>query len=236
MMGVVPNQALISFDLDGTLVDTASELAEAANAALQMHGLALHCASEITALIGGGTRQLMLSLLARSFLEDPARVRTVQPDALLSSFDTHYGRIAGSMAVPYAGCAETLELLGKAGVRLACTTNKESRHAHRVLAATGLDAYFDLVIGGDSLAVRKPHGAVLRHVMQTLGVAAGQSAHVGDSSIDVEAARNAGIRAWVVPYGYNAGQPITDAHPDRVFATLPALAAYVLADATVFAA
>lgn len=219
---------LISFDLDGTLVDTAAEIAEAANAALRAHGIAPRPLAEITDLIGAGTRALMLGLLARCFLERPALVERVQPEAVLASFDEHYAITTGSSAVPYAGCKETLSQLQRAGVRLACVTNKEARHARRVLQLTRLDGYFDLVIGGDSLPEKKPHGSVLRHAASALGVSIGRVAHVGDSAIDVAAARNAGVSAWAVPYGYNGGAPISEAKPDRVFETLPQVAEHVL--------
>ena len=117
----------------------------------------------------------------------------------------------------------------QAGLRLACTTNKELRHTRRVLAVTGLEGFFDLVIGGDSLAEKKPHRSVLEHVMQTLQCRAERTAHVGDSSIDVQAARNAGVSAWVVPYGYNGGQPIESANPDRIFDGLLDVAHHALA-------
>ena len=220
---------LISFDLDGTLVDTASEIAEAANLTLEARGIAPRPVAEIAGLIGAGTRELMLQLLARCTLEDASLSHTVRPEALLASFDRHYAATAGTAAVAYAGGREALVQLKQAGVRLACTTNKEMRHTQRVLASTRLDGYFDLVIGGDSLPEKKPHRSVLVHVMQTLRSNAARTAHVGDSSIDVQAARNAGVCAWVVPYGYNAGVPIDRANPDRIFQSLLEVAHHVLA-------
>jgi len=219
---------LVSFDLDGTLVDTASEIAEAANRALDAHGITRRPAAEITLLIGAGTRELMLKLLARCFLEQPELAARVRPDDVLASMDQHYEITAGSSALVYAGCQQALADIRAIGVRLACVTNKELRHARRVLDAARLHGCFDLVIGGDTLSEKKPHASVLHHVAHQLGVATARVAHVGDSSIDVQAARNAGVAAWAVPYGYNAGVPVAQARPDRLFDSLPQVADHVL--------
>jgi len=225
---MTPSHDLISFDLDGTLVDTAAEIAEAANRALQTHAIPRRPPAEITLLIGNGTRELMLKLLAKCFLNDPSLAARTSPDDVLASFDKHYADTTGTCALPYPGCNEMLAELKLAGVRLACTTNKELRHAKRVLQASRLDGYFDLLVGGDSLPEQKPHASVLRHVAERLGIATTRAAHLGDSAVDVAAARNAGLAAWAVPYGYNAGRPIEESRPDRLFRTLPEVAAHVL--------
>jgi len=221
---------LVSFDLDGTLVDTASEIAEAANRALESHGLARRPVPEITLLIGAGTRELMLRLLSRVVQERPELAGRVHTDHVLASMDAHYAATTGTTGVPYPGAMAALQALRGAGVRLACVTNKEARHAARVLHAHGLDGAFDLVLGGDTLPVKKPDAGVLRHVIGHFGGSAERTAHVGDSRIDVEAARAAGVAAWAVPYGYNAGEPIDTARPDRLFDSLGAVAQHVLHD------
>ncbi len=211
---------LVSFDLDGTLVDTAAEIAEAVNLALRDHGLAPHPPADIDLLIGAGTHALMLQLLPRLGVSPSS--------ALLQSLDERYAETAGSSARPYPGAAEALLLLRAAGLRLACVTNKELRHAQRVLERTGLAGQFDLVIGGDSLAQKKPDARVLRHVAEALDVAVQRCAHIGDSRIDVKAARNAGFAAWAVPYGYNGGEPVAQSAPERLFSDLLAMADHVL--------
>ncbi|MCW5635250.1 MAG: HAD-IA family hydrolase [Rubrivivax sp.] len=221
---------IVCFDLDGTLVDTASEIAEAANRALEVHGLARRPVAEITRLIGGGARELTLKLLARALLDQPDAADRVRPEHVLASMDEHYAVTTGTTGRPYPGAHHALQSLRQGGVRVACVTNKESRHAERVLRAHRLDGCFDLVVGGDTLPVKKPDAGVLRHVVRHLRGQAGRTAHVGDSRVDVDAARAAGVAAWAVPYGYNAGEPIAAARPDRMFESLDEVARHVLGE------
>jgi phosphoglycolate phosphatase len=219
---------IVSFDLDGTLVDTAGEIAEAVNLTLDLHGVARRSEVEVSHLIGDGSRQLMIKLLARLCVEDPSLAGTLRAEAVLQDFERNLHATIGSMCMPYGDAHDALARLKDAGVRLACVTNKEVHHAHSVLQATRLEGLFAMVVGGDSLPYKKPHASVLRHVVETLGGDRRRAAHVGDSSTDMDAARNAGVAAWAVPYGYNAGVPIADARPHRIFAELMQVADFVL--------
>lgn len=214
---------LVSFDLDGTLLDTAGEIAEAANRTLESMGLERRPVAEIRLLIGQGMQELMRRLLAL-VRADAGGSERLPEDAVHARFATYYAEVIGTNSAPYAGAHAAIAALRAHGVRLACVTNKELRFAHRLLEHHRLLPAFELVVGGDSLPHKKPHPAVLHHVADTLGVARDAMAHVGDSAADVAAARAAGVRAWAVPYGYNAGRPITEARPDAVFPDLLAVA------------
>ncbi len=178
---------LLSVDLDGTLVDTAGEIAEAVNRTLDDFGVARRPAAQITRLIGRGTRELMLRLLAELMHEQPALVERLRVDEMLARLEYHYALAAGSSGVVYPGARDAMLRLAAAGVRLACVTNKELRHARRVLQATRLVECFELVVGGDSLAHKKPHHSVLQHVLDAFGVPREQMAHVGDSAVGLPA-------------------------------------------------
>ena len=155
----------------------------------------------------------------------------IDPAAALGRFEHHYRDTTGTRGRPYPGCAQTLHRLRAAGLRLACVTNKEARLAQQLLRHHGLHDAFELLVGGDSLPQKKPHASVLQHVAAVLGTPTERLAHVGDSAVDVMAARNAGAAAWAVPWGYNGGRPIASAAPDLVFESLPAIADHLLGPA-----
>jgi phosphoglycolate phosphatase len=218
---------LLTFDLDGTLADTAGEIAEAANRTIEELGFARRPVIDITNLIGRGTRELMTRLLSNVAHEQPAL--KIEESDLLHRFERHYSDTTGTTATLFEGCKDGLDRLRAAGVAMACVTNKEHRFALRVLQVTGLLPYFGLVVGGDSLPEKKPHPSMIGHCLNVLGGEPHACAHVGDSHIDVATAHNAGVAAWAVPYGYNGGEPIESAGPHRVFPSIAAIADHVLA-------
>lgn len=224
-MGLPAGAAIdvITFDLDGTLVDTAGEIAEAVNRTLVDFDIAVVPVPQIEALIGAGAHELMRRLLERIDPQD-----ALDRAAVYARFDAHYAETAGTVGIIYPGAVACLEALRADGVRLACVTNKEARHATRVLAATGLDRQFELVIGGDTLDWKKPDARVLLHVLDLFGCEPQHAAHVGDSWTDLQAARHAGVADWAVPWGYNGGRAVADDAPQRLFDSLPQIAEFVL--------
>lgn len=214
----------VLFDLDGTLVETAPEIADAVNDTLTALGHAPVAQQQVDDWIGHGTRELLVKALAQALGLSLAAVRASASFAAIEAeFGQHYQARCGTRSNPYPKVRESLEALRAAGVKLAVVTNKEGRYTQTVLDVHGLTSLFDRVISGDTLPVKKPDPAAVDDCLQRFGVARERTLFVGDSSIDVATARNAGIAVWALPYGYNMGQPIEACGPDRVIPDLSAL-------------
>ncbi len=207
----------LSFDLDGTLVDTAGEITAVANRTLADFGVEPWPEATVRRFIGHGARALMLHLLAHTLLRQPELADRLRAEAVLASMDIHHAAMAGRHSQPYPGAIAALQRLQAAGVPIACVTNKEQRFAERVLEGCGLTRYIDVLIAGDTLPQKKPDPAVLRAAAQRLAVPVEALAHVGDSGIDLRCARAAGALAWGVTWGYDGGEPLVDAAPGRLF-------------------
>jgi len=210
---------LVLFDLDGTLIETAPEIGDAVNDTLAQFGLPAVTQAQVDRWIGHGTRELLVQALAhaRGTSVDAVRMAADLP-AIAQAFDGHYQRRCGTRSRPYPHVREVLQALRSRGVRLAVVTNKEGRYTHTVLAAHGLQPLFDRVVSGDTLPTKKPDPAGVRSCLAQFGVPPARALFVGDSSIDVATARNAGVPVWALPYGYNMGQPIEASGADRVIA------------------
>ncbi|TSE28925.1 HAD-IA family hydrolase [Tepidimonas charontis] len=212
------------FDLDGTLVETAPEIADAVNDTLAELGLAPVTQEAVRDWIGHGTRELLIQALAQRTGRAPDAVRADARFAAQEAvFARHYAARCGTRSHPYPHVVATLQALRAAGARLVVLTNKEGRYTDRVLDAHGLRPLFDRVISGDTLPVKKPEPLGVEDSLLRYGVARTRCVLVGDSSIDVQTARRARIAAWCVPYGYNMGRPIAEARPDRVVPDFSAL-------------
>lgn len=188
----------VLFDLDGTLVDSAADIAEAVNRTLAEHSLPQFGEVTIRGWIGEGARKLIETAFA-------AAGSRADIDQVMPGFMVHYGDCLLLHARVYAGVAETLASLHAQGVKLAVCTNKPQRHIAPLLAAMALDPWIDAVVGGDTLAERKPSALPLLHLAAHFGVAPGDCLMVGDSQTDAEAAQAAGMPLVLVEYGYRRG-------------------------------
>ncbi|WP_310566217.1 phosphoglycolate phosphatase [Hydrogenophaga sp.] len=215
---------LILFDLDGTLIETAPEIADAVNDTLTALGHPAVSQQEVNDWIGHGTRELLIQALAKLLNTTTQQVREAEAFAAIEAeFGLHYQRRCGTRSHLYPHVRETLQALRAAGVTLVLMTNKEGRYTQTVLDVHGLTPLFHRVISGDTLPVKKPDPAGVHDCLQRFGVARERALFVGDSSIDVATARNAGVTVWALPYGYNMGEPIEACGPDRVIPDLSAL-------------
>jgi len=182
------------FDLDGTLIDTAPEIAEALNRTLRWLGRPPASAAQVRGWIGDGARALVDKALG-----EPCS------DAVWAHFSFEYADCCGRSSQLYPGTLDMLERLHAKGVQLVVLTNKESAFAHKLLALHGVTGCFDLLVAGDSLPFKKPDPRVVAHVLDALQLSADEAAFVGDSVTDVRTARAAGLRAWIVRHGYPGG-------------------------------
>jgi phosphoglycolate phosphatase len=212
------------FDLDGTLLDTAPDIAAAANAMLAEQGLAPLPADVIRGFIGHGIARLVESCLQAA--GNPLACARLEP--ALRGFGVHYARVNGRESRPYPDVPETLARLRAAALRLACVTNKARAFTAPLLEKTGLAPYFDVVVTADDAGARKPHPAPFLRACAALGVAPAEAVVIGDSANDAEGARAAGCRVLLVSYGYSEGRDVASLGADGVVATLGAAADLLL--------
>ena len=199
-----PLEAVL-FDLDGTLLDTAADIAAALNRAIGEQGWAPVGEDQVRRMIGRGAPTLVTRAAAAQGRSLSAEVHA----AVVERFFHHYGALQDDQsftARPFEGADRTLRRLHEAGLRLAVVTNKQQRFATGLLQRLGLSGWVDLVVGGDSCERRKPDPQPLLYACETLHVGPDRALMVGDSVNDVLAARAAGIPVVCVPHGYNEGQ------------------------------
>jgi phosphoglycolate phosphatase len=185
---------LIVFDLDGTLLDSRRDLADSTNEMLESYGAPPLPVDQVAGMVGDGAAKLVARALARS-----------RPDVdlaeALARFRTIYDRRLLLFTRPYDGIGDVVRVAASRA-RLAVLTNKPEPPTRRLLDAFGLTGSFSWVVGGDSAFPRKPDPAALQHLMTQAGVDAASTLFVGDSMVDVETARRAGVRVCAARYGF----------------------------------
>ncbi|GAB4137161.1 MAG: phosphoglycolate phosphatase [Rhodothalassiaceae bacterium] len=207
----------IVFDLDGTLVDTAPDLAAAMNHVLMGLGRPVLLLEDVRHMVGQGARRLLeLGLAASGGLKpgDPSF------DVLLGRFLAHYEAHIAQDSRPFPGAVALLHSLMKRGIALGICTNKPQALAEALLDALALRPFFTSMVGGDVLPVRKPDPRHLEAALSPLG--AGPALMIGDSAADAEAARAAGVPVLLARFGYSP-DPVDDLAADACFDSFDAL-------------
>ena len=219
--------AAVLFDLDGTLLDTAADIALALNRALVEHGWDPIAESDVRRMVGRGAPML----IERAAAAERRTLDAATHAALVERFFHHYGaleQLNEGTAQPYAGARESLRRLHDAGLCTAVVTNKQSRFAVDLLHRLDLSRWVDCIVGGDTCERRKPDPQPLLFACVSLGVMPAQSLMIGDSINDVQAARAAGMPVVCVPYGYNEGADPRTLPCDALIDTLAELPAMLL--------
>ena len=212
----------VTFDLDGTLVDSIPDLAAACHAMLAELGLPARSDEDIRCFVGKG-----MAVLVERCLTWEAPPSAVLLDAAIAAFRRHYAEENGRASTVYPGVVAGLEAFQSQGLRLGVVTNKPAAFTHPLLERMGLADYFPVVVSGDTLAFKKPRPEPLLHACQALGTLAERNLHIGDSLNDILAARAAGCPVLCVPYGYNEGRPLDSADCDALVSDLVAAAEWI---------
>lgn len=212
--------ALVVFDLDGTLVDSRRDLAEAVNATRTHMGRGPLPNDLIYSYVGNGLAFLLRRALGTEMLEADFQ-------KALAYLLPWYRKHALVHTCLYAGVRESLERLRSAGARLGVLTNKPTDISHAILKGLGVSDFFFRVYGGDSFHERKPDPVGINALLAECRVPRGATVLVGDSAVDVRAARNAEIPVYCVSYGFAPQSLIADP-PDLLFDNMLSLTEHLL--------
>jgi phosphoglycolate phosphatase len=216
-MSVLAGVRAAIIDLDGTMLDTIPDFHVAINGMRAELGLGPITQEQIALMVGKGSENLIRSVLALDW--DADRIEAAFAQAM-DAYQRHYLSINGQHSALYPDVIAGLTALKAQGLRLACVTNKPIAFTTPLLKLKGLDGFFEVVYGGDSLPRKKPDPLPLQTVCADFGLQPEQVVAVGDSSNDAQAARAAGCPVLTVPYGYNHGESIHETDSDGIVATL----------------
>ncbi len=203
-----------AFDLDGTLVDSLPDLASASNRMLSRLNRPSVSEDRVRSYVGKGIDVLVHKLMGEfpPKLSSPKEIlfkaRVIFREEYENGITTH-SRI-------FPGVVDTLLKLKKKNIPLACVTNKPERHTEIVLKNLELKQYFDLVISGDTCSRMKPDPLPLEYLGRVFGVSLKKVLMIGDSKVDIEAARNAGSPVFCVSYGYHGAVSLDSLGADMV--------------------
>lgn len=209
------NKKAILFDLDGTLINSAPDLALAVNHMLETLECEMFSEEIIHGWVGNGALILVKRALSGSSMIDESLDNRYAEKAL-DIFLTFYAQNLCNATVSYENVSATLHALKERGYRLAIVTNKPFDFVAPILEGLKLDGLFELILGGDSLPTKKPDPAPLLYVCDKLDVTVDECVMVGDSKNDILAANTCGMQSVGVTYGYNYGESISVYEPSMV--------------------
>ena len=211
MMLTKPEMILI--DLDGTLVDSVPDLAWCIDETLKALDMPVRGEANVRNWVGNGVPRLIERALVDDLDGSPSDVLYAQAAPIFMAL---YADNASKRSQLYPSVIEGLTWLQDQGIRLGCVTNKDEQFTLKILKDLGLFDFFEIVISGDTLPLKKPHPAPLLHGAKFFDIAPEKAMMIGDSISDVKASRAAGFAIVCMSYGYNHGVDIHTANPDVV--------------------
>lgn len=217
--------SLIIFDLDGTLIDSVPDLSTATNKMLLQLGVCPASINDVRTWVGNGSLKLVERALSWAKLSTDTMAIQKAHELFLVAYQQH---VNCHQATEYQGVTLGLDKLRQAGFMLAIVTNKPSAFVPEILKKLNWTDKFAMVLGGDSLPVKKPDPMPLLYVCEKLAIAPSQTLMVGDSKNDIQAGKSAGMTTLALSYGYNYGEPIGYSKPDMVFDEFRALVDFVV--------
>lgn len=211
---------VIAFDLDGTLADTAVDIATAANEVLRGFDLPEVAVPEVRSRIGGG-----LEALVRGLFADHPKVPL---DIAAARFREAYGRCFDQHTELYPGVAAVLEELAAMGIRMAVATNKAEALSRPLVEHLGIAGHFFMVVGPESIVHRKPDPEALTLILRTADASPSRALMVGDHPSDIQCGQAAGAQTCAATYGYAGDAELAGARPDFTIARFPDLLDHVI--------
>ncbi len=218
---MLQNKNVIIFDLDGTLVNSVPDLTASLNQMLHELGREPIAEAIATRWVGDGVATLVARALAHNQTREEENQQPLYLQQALAMYMAHYRQAPCTHTLAYPGVIEGLHALKNTGFRLALVTNKHAEFIQPILTRLKFFEHhgqelFDIIVGGDSLAQKKPDPLPLLHVCKQLHAQRDECVMVGYSKNDILAAKNAGINSIAVTYGYNYGEPVANYSPDLI--------------------
>jgi len=199
----------IIFDLDGTLIDSYQALYLAFRHTYQNMGLAPLSFDEVQRVVGHGLSNTLRDLLGEERVPEALRL-----------FRQKYEEVLRPYTFLLPGAREVLEALHGRGIKLAIATNKLGRFSREIFEHFGLDKLFAIIVGDEDVSQNKPHPEMLLHAIEKMGLRKEEVIFVGDSSIDIQTAKNAGVRVFAVPTGVTKREDLEKSQPAAVLNSL----------------
>ena len=211
---------LVIFDLDGTVLETLGDLANAVNAAMEMHSFPTHSIEKVRTMIGNGVANLIM----RATPEGTSEEKRAQ---VLADFKAYYRDHVNDVTRPYDGILDLLKALKAAGVKVGINSNKYDA-ALQNLCHIHFEGLYDYAVGESEATPKKPDPTAAKRIMKAIGVSPEETIYIGDSNVDLNTAANAGIDSAWVSWGFRKLSEMEGCEITRSFDTAGELQAFLL--------